>query len=113
MEEKYLDLGVEFDKMGSYEDYAALWKKMAGVQALMIEKNKQCKHNIGDRLVYKNHYDKPAGICPALHHVLQLYVLRASIGFPSWEDDPSVYRRHCPDKKGTVWELERTVTSAE
>lgn len=28
MEEKYLDLGVEFDKMGSYEDYAALWKKI-------------------------------------------------------------------------------------
>lgn len=84
MEEKYLDLGVEFDKMGSYEDYAALWKKMAGVQALMIEKTSNANTTSGIASFTKITTTSPRGICPALHHVLQLYVLRASIGFPSW-----------------------------
>lgn len=106
----HLDLGIDFDTIQSHTDYKGVWKQLAGVQATMIEKNEQCMHVIGDSFVYKNHYDKPAGICSALHHVLQLYLLRASIGFPSWEDDPSVYRVHCPDKKGTVWELKRLVT---
>ena len=107
MKEEHLDLGLDFESFRSYADYKAVWKKLAAVQAKMIEKNEQCRHGIGDRFVYENHYDKPAGICHALHHVLQLYIWRVSIGFPSWEDDPAVYRIHCPDKKGTVWELVR------
>jgi hypothetical protein len=39
--------------------------------------------------------------------------LRASVGFPSWEDNPAVYRIHCPDKQGTVWELQRIETAEE
>jgi uncharacterized repeat protein (TIGR04076 family) len=106
----HLDLGVDINAIQSYADYKRVWKRLAGVSATMIEKNEQCQHNIGDSFAYKNHYDKPAGICAALHHFLQLYVLRVSIGFPSWEDNPAVYRIHCPDKKGTVWELKRIET---
>ena len=107
MKKEHLDLDIDVEAIRSYEDYQAVWGKLAAVQARMIEKNEQCRHDIGDRFVYDNHYHKPAGICSALHHVFQLYIWRVSIGFPSWEDDPAVYRIHCPDKKGTVWELKR------
>ncbi len=105
--EDHLDLDIDFGAIQSHADYKAVWEKLAGIRATMIEKNEQCQHNVGDAFFYGNHYDKPAGICSALHHVLQLYLWRVSVGFPSWEDDPSVYRLHCPDKKGTVWELRR------
>ena len=108
--EGHLDLGIDHNAIRSYDDYKELWKRLAGVRATMIEKKEECQHNISDSFVYKNHYDKPAGICSALHHVFQLYLWRVSTGFPSWEDDPSVYRIHCPDKKGTVWELKRLET---
>jgi uncharacterized repeat protein (TIGR04076 family) len=74
----------------------------------MIEKNEECKHNLGDVFVYKNPYDKPQGVCTALLHVLDLYIWRVALGFPSWEEtDCKVYRVHCPDKLGTVWEMRK------
>lgn len=106
----HLDLGIDHNAIRTYADYKEVWKRFAGVRATMIEKNEECQHKISDTFVYKNQYDRPAGICSALHHVLQLYLWRVSTGFPSWEDDPAVYRIHCPDKKGTVWELKRTET---
>lgn len=33
-----LDLGIDFGRMNSYEDYEALWHRMAPVRATMIEK---------------------------------------------------------------------------
>ena len=108
-----LDLGIDPETVRSYDDYKNVWKRISAVRAQMVEKNEQCRHDIGDSFVYSNHYDKPDGICPALHHVFQLYLLRVSIGFPSWEDDPAVYRIHCPDKQGTVWELTRSATSED
>ena len=107
------DLGIDPDTIRSYDDYKAVWKRVAGVRARMVKKNEQCLHDLGDSFVYANHYDKPAGICSALHHVFQLYLWRVSVGFPSWEDDPALYRIHCPDKKGTVWELTRIVSAAD
>jgi uncharacterized repeat protein (TIGR04076 family) len=105
--EAYLNLNVDFSTIKSYEDYKNVWNKISPVEITMIEKFEQCSHDLGDKFVYKNHYDKPAGICTALHHVLQLYLWRAALGFPSWESDPGVFKIHCPDKKGTVWELRR------
>jgi uncharacterized repeat protein (TIGR04076 family) len=102
-----LDLGIDFGRINSYEDYEALWQRMAPVKATMIEKYETCRHALQDTFIYRNHYDRPAGICPALHHVLQLYVLRASLGFPSWDENPQRYQIHCPDKNGTVWTLQR------
>ena len=106
----HLDLGIDHAAIRSYADYKEVWKRLAAVRATMIEKNEECRHNISDSFVYKNHYDRPAGICSAIHHVLQLYLWRVAVGFPSWENDPAVYRIHCPDKKGTVWELKRAET---
>ena len=103
-----LGLGIDFSSINSYEDYRQIWDKLAPVQIKMVEKNEQCKHDLGDTFLYKTHYDKPDDLCYALSHVVELYILRASIGFPSWEEDPSVYRIHCPDKKGTVWEIRRS-----
>ena len=105
---KSLNLDIDFDEIKSHADYKDVWKRFHPVEVKMIEKNEECRHNLSDAFTYDNHYDKPAGICSALHHVLQLFIWRASIGFPSWEQDRSIYRVHCPDKKGTVWEVKRT-----
>ena len=104
-----LSLNINFSEIKSYEDYKHIWQKLAPVEVKMIEKNEECRHDLANAFIYKNHYDKPKGICSALHHVLQLYIWRASLGFPSWENDPSIYRIHCPDKKGTVWKIQRKV----
>jgi hypothetical protein len=40
--------------------------------------------------------------------VLELYLWRSALGFPSWnEEDRGVFQIHCPDKKGTVWEMKK------
>ena len=106
-EGQYVNVNIDFDQIKNHEDYKKVWKSFHPVEIRMIEKNEQCKHALGDSFVLKNHYHFPEQICHALMHVLSLYVWRASVGFPSWEDDPSVFRIHCPDKKGTVWEIRR------
>ncbi|MCK5609240.1 TIGR04076 family protein [Candidatus Pacearchaeota archaeon] len=108
--DKYLDLGIDSAKIQSYDDYRRVWGKIAPVDIKMVEKNEQCIHKPGDTFMYKTHYEKPNDLCSALAHVLDLYIFRASVGFPSWEDDPDVYKIHCPDKKGTVWEIRRSAS---
>lgn len=105
--DQHLDLGIDAADIKSHDDYHQVWQRLAPVEVTMIEQNEQCHHALGERFVYRHHYDKPEGICMALHHVLQLYIWRASVGFPSWEEDPSEHRIHCPDKKGTVWAVRR------
>ena len=103
-----LQLNINLDEIESFSDYKQALKRFSPVEAANITENEKCKHNMGDTFIYNNHYHRPDGICPPLNHVLQLYVWRASLGFPSWEpDDPRVYRIHCPAKRGTVWELRR------
>jgi len=104
---EYLNLDIDFNPIKSHEDYQEIWKRFSPVEVRMIEKNEDCLHRLADTFIYNNHYDKPHGICSALHHVLQLYIWRASLGFPSWEKERNCYRIHCPDKKGTVWEVKR------
>ena len=106
---EYLKLDIDFNEIKSHGDYKKVWEKFSPVKVQMIEKNEECQHKLSDSFVYNNHYDKPTGICSALHHVLQLYIWRASLGFPSWEKDRRSYRIHCPDKKGTIWEVERVI----
>lgn len=90
------------------EEYRALWKKLGPIELKMVEKNEECKHKLGDTFHYDHPYARPAGVCTALLHVIDLYVWRIALGFPSWEeDDPTVHRLHCPDKKGTVWEVRK------
>jgi len=107
-DKEQLQLNIDPDEIRSRSDYEEVWTRITPVEAVNISTNEKCKHAEGDTFIYENHYDKPEGICSALHHVFQLYVWRASLGFPSWEpDDPRVYRIHCPAKKGTVWELRK------
>ncbi len=107
-EAQFPHLDIDLDEVKSRSEYKEVWRRIAPVAARNITTNEKCCHAEGDTFLKRNHYDKPEGICSALHHVLQLYLWRASVGFPSWEpDDPRVYRIHCPAKKGTVWELRR------
>lgn len=89
------------------EDYLAKWRELRPIKVTMTEKIGKCRHEAGDTFMYKNPYEKPSGLCNALMHVLDLYTWRVALGFPSWEyDDSSIYRIHCPSKKGTVWEMQ-------
>jgi uncharacterized repeat protein (TIGR04076 family) len=103
---KALSLGVDFAGIGDHEAYRDFWKRMPRIEARMVEKNEECRHALGEIIVFDDPYARPEGICHALCHVFQLYLWRLSLGFPSWNGaDRSVYRLRCPDAAGTVWEL--------
>ncbi len=92
----------------SAEEYKKLWENLGPIEIKMIEKNEECKHKLGDVFIYKNPYERPQGVCTALLHVLDLYIWRIALDFPSWEeDDCKVHKIHCPDKKGTVWAVRK------
>lgn len=97
----------------SDEQYSELFSSPALVEIKMIKKDEPCKHEVGDRFYFKGPYGPPEGVCHALLHVLNLYIWRAALGFPSWETaDRSVYKIHCPAKDGTVWEMRRVEKKA-
>lgn len=90
------------------KEYKEYWSNLSKLQIKMIEKNEECKHNQGDVFYYENPYKRPENVCFALLHVLDLYLWRVSLGFPSWEsDNRNVFKIHCPSKKGTIWELKK------
>jgi uncharacterized repeat protein (TIGR04076 family) len=94
------------------EDYLEEWSRLSPIVVCMTQKDGKCCHELGDTFYFENPYKKPAGICNALLHVLDLYTWRVVLGFPSWErDDESVYRIHCPSKKGTVWDMKKASSS--
>ena len=106
--ESPLDLDIDVSKLKTHDDYRALWKKMGNIQIKMVEKHEECTHTLGDEFIYENPYQKPAGVCAALLHVLDLYTWRVALGFPSWDSTNwKVHRIHCPDAKGTVWEVRK------
>jgi uncharacterized repeat protein (TIGR04076 family) len=108
MDQKMLDLNVDISQIKNVEDYRELWKRIGKIEIKMVEQHEECHHNLGDTFIYENPYQKPAGVCNALLHVLDLYVWRVVLGFPSWnEEDWKVHKLHCPDPKGTVWEMRR------
>jgi hypothetical protein len=76
-----------------------------------VEKQGECKDGFGNTFYYDNLNKKPLTICNALLHVLDLYAWRVALGFPSWNaDDRTVYRIHCPDATGTIWEMRKIET---
>lgn len=90
------------------EEYREMFRATGPIEIKMIEKNENCHHEVGDVFYYDHPYKRPAGVCHALLHVLDLYTWRVALDFPSWEDDDSsVHRIHCPAKQGTVWELRK------
>ena len=89
-------------------EYKKAWDNLGKIEIKLAEKNGECKHNVGDTYLYESPYKRPAEVCFALLHVLDLYTWRVTLGFPSWNaEDPNVYRIHCPDGTGTVWEMRR------
>jgi len=89
-------------------EYSELWRRCGPIRIEMVQKVGKCTHALGDTFFYANPYARPQGVCAALLHVLDLYLWRVVLGFPSWEkDDRRVFRVHCPSKTGTVWEMRR------
>ncbi len=106
--EKKIDLGFDLHQPMADGDYRKLWSDLGRIEIRLVEKIGECPHNIGDRYYYKNPYKRPEKVCFALLHVLDLYTWRVTLGFPSWnEESREVYRIHCPDSTGTIWEMRR------
>ena len=106
--DELIDLNIDVGNIKSHEEYKELWNKVGKIEIRMVEKNEECKHNVGDVFIYENPYKKPEGVCNALLHVLDLYTWRVALGFPSWNsEDRMVFKIHCPDPKGTVWEMKK------
>lgn len=100
-----LDLGIDFASVGDVGD---VWARIPRVEIEMVEQHEKCKHCLGDKFVYETPYVRPAGVCTALLHVIDLYVWRVALGFPSWyPEDRGTHFIHCPDRKGTVWAVRR------
>ena len=109
-DEPTIDLNIDVSRIADHRAYGELWKRMGRIEIRMVEKHEECKHNLGDIFVYEDPYRKPEKVCPALLHVLDLYTWRVALGFPSWNgEDRKVFRIHCPDPKGTVWEMRKVV----
>jgi uncharacterized repeat protein (TIGR04076 family) len=103
-----ISLDVDFHSPMPREDYLKYWDRLSRIEIRLVEKTGACQHNLGDVYYYDNPYKRPEGVCFALLHVLQLYTWRVTLGFPSWNDkDPKIYRIHCPDHTGTIWEMRR------
>jgi uncharacterized repeat protein (TIGR04076 family) len=103
-----LDLNLDFITIKNHKDYRNVWDNLGKVEIKMVEKHEECKHSIGDTFIYENPYKRPAGVCEALLHVLDLYIWRVTLGFPSWNSgNRKVFKLHCPDPKGTVWEMRK------
>lgn len=105
---KSLDLNIDYNKIKKHEEYKKIWEKVGKIEIKMVEKNEQCKHNLGDIFILENPYSRPENLCNALLHVLNLYTWRVTFGFPSWNDENRrIFKLHCPDPKGTVWEMKK------
>ena len=100
---------IDYDPQNTTrEQYRAMWAGLYRLEIRLAEKCGECPHNTGDVFYYENPYKRPEGVCVALLQVLDNYTWRAIMGFPSWnEKDRSVYRIHCPDATGTIWEMRR------
>jgi uncharacterized repeat protein (TIGR04076 family) len=97
------------------EDYVAFVQSHGPIEIRMIEKHGPCFHELGDTFRYQHPYRPPTGkLCPALIDTLAPFIWRVALGMPSWEDDdPKVWRIHCPWRTGTVWEVRMVETEAE
>ncbi len=107
-ENELIDLNIDLEKIHSHQEYRELWNKLGKIEIKCIEKNEECKHNVGDTFIFDSPYKRPTCICEALLHVLSLFTWRVTLGFPSWNsENRKIYKIHCPDPKGTVWEMRK------
>lgn len=101
-------LNLDLHSPMSDDGYKKHWNELCRIEIKLVEKIGECPHNLGDTYYYENPYKRPDGVCFALLHVLDLYTWRATLGFPSWNEKArDVYRIHCPDHTGTIWEMRR------
>jgi uncharacterized repeat protein (TIGR04076 family) len=104
--QKRLNLNLDINNLSDAE-YGKLWG-LCKIEIRLVEKIGECKHNIGETYIYNTPYQRPSNVCSALLHVLDLYTWRVALGFPSWNaENREVYRIHCPDRTGTVWEMRK------
>lgn len=103
-----MEIDLNIDNIKNRDEYKEYWDNLSKVEIKCVGKFGNCKHNIGDVFYYNNPYSKPANVCNSLLHVMDLYIWRVTLGHPSWNDeDHRVFKIHCPDYKGTLWEMKK------
>ncbi len=103
-----IDLNMDVSLIHNHQEYGDAWKRIGKIEVRMVEQYEECKHKIGDTFIYDDPYKRPENVCTALLHVLDLYTWRVALGFPSWNtENRKVFKVHCPDAKGTVWEMRK------
>jgi len=103
-----IDLNIDLHSPMNRDEYLKNWERLYKIEIKLTEKIGECKHNIGETFYYDNPYRRPENVCFALLHVLDLYTWRVTFGFPSWNEKArDVFRIHCPDHTGTIWEMKR------
>jgi uncharacterized repeat protein (TIGR04076 family) len=99
------NLNLNLNSPRTYDEYKRHWSNLYRLEIKLTDKIGECKHGQGDVFHYDNPYKRPEDVCFALLHVLDLYVWRVILGFPSWrEKTRGVYRIHCPDHTGAIWD---------
>jgi len=90
------------------------WIEIAKVRGLepvevkLIEKIGKCPHEEGEVFLYVHPNCRPEELCGVAAIALEPFVQRCSAKVSSWENDnPDIYRIHCPSKKGTIWEIKK------
>ena len=104
---KKISLTLDIQNFSDTE-YRKIWNSLYKIEIRLVEKIGECRHNLGETYIYDTPYKRPEKVCFALLHVLDLYTWRVALGYPSWNaEDRSIYRIHCPDRTGTIWEMRR------
>jgi hypothetical protein len=110
MNHEMIDLNINPEEIVSHVQYKEHRGKIGRIEIGFVEKNEECRHGVGDTCIYENPYRRPAGVCEALLHVPELYTWRTAPGIPSLNGESRTnFTLHCPEPKGTVWEMRRIV----
>ena len=56
-----IDLNIDIASIKNHDDYKKLWGKIGTIEILCVEKNEECRHNVGDVFMYGNPYMRPHG----------------------------------------------------
>lgn len=96
-----LDMSIMTSK-----DYHQFTRGLGKIQIKLLEKIGQCPHR--ETHTYAIPSQKPEKVRDAPAYFLEQYNWRVALGVLSWNNsDREVYRVHCPDHRGTVWETRR------
>ena len=97
---RQLSLGVDYAGIADYKDYRDFWKRLPRVEARMVEQHEDCRHSLGEVIMFDRQL---RGTHRHLPRPLPRLSARSVEALPRLslmdEEDRSAYRLHCPDAR--------------